>query len=611
MYHFDSRSNEGIAHERDSDAGSDCGHENPACACRTTDTIRSAIENPDPVIVDAPPGAGKTTAIPALVKETGVKVTYLTARTDLYGQMDDLCQDHGLDTYTLPSPHRDCPAFIDGHEEASKLYDRGVPVWRIHQELNLPCGSECPYHSQWNFEPDNYDVLMGHYRHLYVESVVADRVVVIDEFPGDAYITHFPNPGPIVSAFLGEHPELGYNDYTELLEHRHERGAGLSAAHYVYREGLSLESPEMPLRNSNGHALAPLLTLGIIMGVDLENGFESTVDYVPEGRDYDGDMVYVNRKWNEKWRFVLEDRVVVRDRDGHDCWVLTPPDLSAAASVVGLDGTPTQGMWTTTFGEWFTVESVLHDDERARYFRDIRGYTIKCYNRHKKPYSSRRPTLDLDAAVVLSVAVDSDDEPCLISTKKALRKYKEAGILDDVAESRNFAQVRSYNGFSKIRNGIINGSPHPGDDEIKKWGAFVGHGIERKGKGQNLTYGPFGDKIARHFIENAVFQAVCRFGRDGNGATVHVNTSAIPHWLEVEEAPNVSRFMGKQKRKVVKYLMDRGKNGDGVTVDGVNLETGVSKYHIREVLNDLVDGGYAVCYDRAGMKNEHLYEWSP
>src|SRR5699024_8273625 len=93
----------------------------------------------------------------------------------------------------------------------------------------LPChddaGCECDYKLGWDHatDPDNpNDILIGHYVHAHVEGAKTylerdddglfgtERVVAIDEFPGDAFDEHFGEEFPGHAAWLGRalHPEV-------------------------------------------------------------------------------------------------------------------------------------------------------------------------------------------------------------------------------------------------------------------------------------------------------------------------------------------------------------------------------------------------------------------
>ena len=67
---------------------------------------------------------------------------------------------------------------------------------------------------------------------------------------------------------------------------------------------------------------------------------------------------------------------------------------------------------------------------------------------------------------------------------------------------------------------------------MKKWAAYAGEVAEREGKGTDLEYGDFGNRVLQHMREHDTLQAAMRFGRDGNGAVVYVHTNTLPEWVE-------------------------------------------------------------------------------
>lgn len=575
---------------------------------RTHQAVEKAILSGDTILLEAPPGTGKTTAIPKVVEANSIPVTYLTQRRDLYKQMADRCQDHRLSHQHIPAPHRDCPTFVGDYgdhqeREVKDLYNSGVPARRIHKEKDLPCQPDCPYLAKWEFDSGNYDVLIGNFQHAYVNRVIYDRVVILDEFPGDAFVTHFESPESVISSFLRETPTIHFTDTTGILNNRY---TPLVPELLAYTDVSLDPTPELVLENpaQGTHALASVLTLALIGMRDLGNGFEATDRLVTYRR---------NKRWEssfDPWGALFEEPVV-RNRDSGEMWVLSPPDLSAANGVIGLDGTPTPEMWNTAVGETFDHREVLEGSELNHYLANLQNYTIKLAGDGMKPYSSGNyVSLDNDASLFLGVAVNHADDPCLIAPQKALDEYQTEGYLDYVAETMNFANVESSNRFAGERVGIVSGSPHPGDTEIQKWGAFMGRTIESKGKGLSKSYGPVGDRIHRHFVHHRVLQAILRFGRDGNGATVYVNTKAVPDWLDIDMDQDVPRFKGAGTRAVVDHLLGRAENADGATVAGIVDKTDYSESHIRAVMDNLIDGGYIEKYDLAGRNGADLYVWT-
>lgn len=183
---------------------------------RTTTETANALDSLDHALVEALPTLGKSYGAVKAVAETGKSATVLTGRGNVeqYDQFKQWCDEFDLNAYTLPAFTRDCPTANGEHSE--DWYDRGATPQEIHAHAQyyldqpLPCQAhdyqECPYSSAWRFDPDNYDILLGHYTHAYNQSerVTVGRGVPIDEFPGDAFERTLGGrilklPSPIIS----------------------------------------------------------------------------------------------------------------------------------------------------------------------------------------------------------------------------------------------------------------------------------------------------------------------------------------------------------------------------------------------------------------------------
>ena len=78
---------------------------------RTQNTISRAFRTDRPILVNAPPGSGKTYGTFEVAANLEEPIMYLTERRDLYNQAQKLADDNGLTPKVLPSPHRECPTF--------------------------------------------------------------------------------------------------------------------------------------------------------------------------------------------------------------------------------------------------------------------------------------------------------------------------------------------------------------------------------------------------------------------------------------------------------------------------------------------------------------------
>jgi len=542
---------------------------------RTTEEIVDALESFDHALVEALPTLGKSYGTVKAVDDTGEPATILTGRGNVeqYDRYKKWADEFGLDVYTLPAFTRDCPTANGEHGEDWKetvgdWYRRGATPQAIHAHAEyhlgepLPCqrhdGQECPYSSAWRFDPDDYDILLGHYTHAYNQSekVTVDRAVLVDEFPGDAFERGLG--GGIlkgaVTHYLQARDAIPYDDHTDLIENRDD-DARRADALAALTDGDALDpDTDAVFRDSAAHADAPLAVFTILAaaGEDLGNGLERA--------PFPGD----------------DDRVGLFDRAGDvftlgddpgDVRVLDPPPLDYARSVVALDGTPTPEMWELSLGaggdgplgERMTHRRVLPDDERREYLREHLNLNIVRTTEYVKPYNSAdHVAVDRDMALLEAIREKHGQAPGLITTRTALDEYDAAGALDlerddtgrytgevlagpaDRVKWRG--DVLGSNEFDDVRLGAVVGSNHYGDGYIKKWGAYAGEAVEREAvdpdapaKGENLTYGPLGDRIHRHMTEHDTLQAVMRFGRDGNGAVVYSHTDTLPEWVDPDD----------------------------------------------------------------------------
>ena len=247
---------------------------------RTTEKIRDAYEHADRVLLEAIPTSGKSYGAVKACRDSDEDVTILTERRDLYDQLKEWCQELGLRSYTLPAFHRDCPTADGTHgdewkEKVRDLRRRGATPKEIHAELETPCQDEgaCPYSRRWDFDADDYDVLIGNYRHAHVDSVVSGRAVVFDEDTSGAFETVLSGASfkSAVTQYLRNDDGIPFDDFTELLENRDEeipRDATLEAV------GEPEWRPGDVFDGTTTHAGAELAVYALLKGNDLGNGLE-------------------------------------------------------------------------------------------------------------------------------------------------------------------------------------------------------------------------------------------------------------------------------------------------------------------------------------------------
>lgn len=262
-------------------------------------------------LVEAPCASGKTRSTFEAAQRIDTPITYLTSRHELYQDARDRCKAAGLNHRTLLNPYHHCPTFRGDHGEVSQveatdLYNAGVGGRLIHDLLDLPCLPDCPYLAGWDFNPDHYDVLIGHYQHAYVGAAIEDRIIVIDEYPGDAFVSEIPEPQELVTEFLQQHSDLPWNDWGDLIQRRREERHP-EFLWWLEDSTLTRDPFDVVYRPGERHILAPLLTCSLLYMSDLGNGFESTREYEHwEGEDEWILKDHPEREISSESRFVPE-----------------------------------------------------------------------------------------------------------------------------------------------------------------------------------------------------------------------------------------------------------------------------------------------------------------
>lgn len=223
-------------------------------------------------------------------------------------------------------------------------YASGASPSAIH-ERDLPCNAgdrTCPMEAGWNFDPDDYDILLGHYSHIQVPLVTKSRGLVVDEFPGGAFETTLDNPQAAVSDYLAAHDELPFEDYADLMDRRHDAAARERALDTIN----PAPDEDVVFDSDDAHSHTSLAVYALLTGEDLRNGIE------------------VAR---------TEDKTTIHNRRRGSITILDPPDLTYATAVVGLDGTPTHDMWVTALNEPLNHKQILTDEERVEFIGDVLG----------------------------------------------------------------------------------------------------------------------------------------------------------------------------------------------------------------------------------------------
>ena len=576
----------------------ECRTKTSEARTRVQSEIRTSIESNRDTLIDAIPSLGKSYGIIQVAAELDEPLSVFTSRHDLYEQYTEWCEEHGLDWYKLPSFFDACPTCSGEHgkkwaNRVRALHRAGVTASEIHRRARqyfgepLPCeqGRSCPYKAKWDFEPEEYDVLVGYYSQAYNPNLVENRTVVFDEFSGDALMTKLDEStvSSAVRAFLDSRPRITFSNVSDLLEARGTAQAAETLDLLDY-EGIERDSDTVLKGDTQGedsaHVLAPLLVALFLDAEDLGNGFERTT---------------------------VNGIEVVRNRDGGDVTVLTTPDVSEANTVLALDGTPLQSLWEKSLDTELEHRQILSDDERRDYIRNELGISVVRTSKDIKPYSSGNCLTKPEKDIALFEAVGERHESVgLITSQSALDIYglnEQALPAHGIDDTLYYGNMKGTNEFADRSAGIVSGSRHYGDDFVKMWAALCGERAGRDGtRGHELDYGSaVGNDALTLMRESQVAQAALRFGRDEEvNATVYVNTGCIPNWLPVEADATVTEASEGLKAMV---SVIKGLPAESWTANDVVEEVDISKRQVNRNLSTLEEHEY-VESDRSGRATE-------
>lgn len=562
---------------------------------RTVEEIEDAFHRHVLAVIDAPMNAGKTYGALLAADRRDEPVTYLAPRRDLYDDARDVCEELGLSAFVLPSAPRDCPTFrdaLDGEDGAEierrlrSLYARGYSPTAIHEAIDLPCESgeqACPYRARWEgFDPDEWDILIGNHLHGHLPNATRGRHVVIDEFPS-AFIETLEGDRlrRAVDAYCERHAGDGFpfRNYADILARRDDPEAR-EATRAWFAEHPPEADDRAVVEQAGYHAHGPAAVFTLIFGDLGDEAYPFDRAVIP---GEDGPRVGV---WQEG-----------NSREPEAFTLQRPPSFDYANTVVGLDGTPCLDAWRLALGERLGHRQVLGDVERREFVRDVLGVVGVAVNDHIKPYSSGNfVTVEQDGTLFEAVA-EEYGEPVVFTTKVAREQYEQAGLGPGgggPAETmEHFGNLRGTNRYAERRSAVVSGSPHFGDTWIRTLAAMNGDVVHPEGRGTDREYGD-ASRFVGLMRESQVGQAAMRVGRDGEGATVVFNTSAVPEWFPVVGRGYVERVWSDDQRDVhraVQDLVESERDAGEFTTADVAEHPAVtcSRRTVRRTLNDLAE----------------------
>lgn len=550
---------------------------------RCYEAIRWAILWRENTLIDALMTLGKTFTAGTIATDVPCDVTVLTRQIRTREDIKEEAEEADLDVKILPRFDDHCPTARGDHggrlqRLVTGLRNHGVNPSDIHRRYpDLPCqDSKCPYSIKADFNPEDYDVIIGHPLHSNVTSYIEGRAVLMDESAASAFEEELDATAlsEAVHAALKAEESTEVNNLQQLREaDEAEQQAALDA---VTGSGDSkYYDPTTAFDNlESGRADTARLIAGLVEGEVLD----------PDGGS-DDDPVFERVELDDGSTVVFEQneaRMVVR----------TPPDFQEARCVVGLDGTPVPEIWRNRLGLDLDHQRVLSDEERQEYILDILGYDIYQTTDATKPYASGNHVSERkDRALLEGITRKEGEKPSLISTRKA-----EFGVPSEFVAKpheklwKYYGKIRSSNEMNQSMTHSVLCSNHPGDYEIQTLAALDGQAIYSNGeKGADKSYGSVGDRYYRHYCHNEVAQAIFRAGRDGidpqtgDGANIYVDTCLIPDWVPVTKVEGVVRVRHENERHIMRVLDTLGAARTARIANEVDVSKKTARKHLRRL----------------------------
>jgi hypothetical protein len=631
----------------------------------TRDLIENACTAEAPVLIEAPPNAGKSTSSYTLSKSADVPVTYFAGRRDLYEGAERWAEDNDVSAETIPSPFRSCPTFQNKNDgelaKAKQLYQKGYSARSIHREedIYMPCtnsekGKSCEYMRRREqidkgLSDGSIDLLIGNHQHAYQTDYTEGRIVVLDEFNPDTFLQTYPPdyesggpfPGDLISDFLEElarhvdsFPSDTFQDLTDILQHREDEEALDDALDWFEETGVSIDAVQgldfyeiTSYQHDNSHRLAPLLTLALLCMRKIGTGMER----VPPPDDIGSDRL------REAWKNIdgTGSTHIIRDRNSGKFAVLRPPDLTKSEQVIGLDGLPSKELWNLISEEPFEHQKVIQRQDFSEYLSSALKMEVNQIGKGRYPYAGGR--ISSHDRRRFEVIKQQENRPfALISTKRALEEYDKRGWIDpfvkhderynslkevykDGRAVLNYGSVRSSNIFEEESFGVVSGSPFPGYDVLRRWAGLCGVAVDIPDEEvQEQSFEGITKEVYNYLNHHQVVQAVLRYGRDrkvwgGSGSVVYVNTTELPGWFE----PNaeITVYQDTKETAIIEYLIE-GKLGAGhkplpeQSTKSVVESLSINQDYVREILDCLVEHDLVTVNKDKGANNCHLYEWN-
>jgi len=487
------------------------------------------------------PNTGKSHSFMRAAWERGEDATLLQPNRDLRSESAAAALDGiGVESVEdLPSFPRESPLLDEQSPHysavAAEWYDRGMPPAAIYDALgdDAPPAEDDEYRRKMQGDLAENDLLVGDPVHSFLDRAVNGRHVAMDDVdPYSSFVTerhvfsdqsrreveeYLRHHADEIKSLLGRTTLPSY-DWISACD---PEGAGADLWRFAS------ENPARGIIPETDHVTAEATRILMVLA-------QTTPDGGRLGwREDSGPLSAANRSTAVKYTGARVGDFAI--------WAGVPEGLRDARSLLMMTATPVVPVFEQIF-EDLQVSSATYDSmtsgQREDYFDEILGADVVQTTRRSRFVSGGSGTRPSKLAETVRVIREiHDDDPLVISSKKALN-----GPLSDVVEREgletvNFARAVGTNEFAEHDLALVWGAPHFGDDYVRRVAAFCGdmdaepirEDPETGERVETRWSTDTSQRIYDNMTEGTVFQAMLRVGRSTSArATVYVETDKIP-----------------------------------------------------------------------------------
>jgi len=538
-----------------------------------------------------------------------VKVAVFAPTKEKYEEIIEEAEDQGVSVLRLPSFPEHSPLWDDWEDE----YLRGAFPREIYSWDGSDMGQD-EYKRRQDLDFDDYDLLVGAPEHAFINSVVEDRVVVLDDADLDSYREPFTSD-------VGDQ----INRVLTRIDSRYGNWKQLSGAEWAEIE-----------RGIAGH----ISDSDVSGAADVWDAVDEAVDEDDEidRRDFLARMPGVSLDVIDWMRAITghlhssdsyEDRGMRLVRDGESMLLVRSPDMCEARQVLTMGAVPpSEQELEAAFDDMNVGFEGLYGSERhADMERAINRFVIQTsphvHNKSVATGSDGRPRTDpqrieaiRDSIRTLGAELGVDEDVHLFSTRAeaellADRRGEDLDELDVVA---NYGSLTGTNEHSDEHLAVAGASQHYGEDHVRLNAVYAG--ARPTDPEQAGAYEPrrwddeVHSNIEMRMRQGGVYEAITRMGRNDTELTmVAADTAELPEWVQVVDQSDRVRRLSPAAENLYELICEAEgpvpiKNQGSGAVD----ELDYSAVRLYEAKDELVEGGLVEEAPETGAYGTSMYE---